>query len=59
MRWFPELCWGWDIAYLLGTEGGFDRILPITLEDEWLVPHRYLRELADSAVFHHNVRRPA
>lgn len=41
------------LAYLLGTEGGFDRILPITLEDEWLVPHRYLRELADSTVFHH------
>ena len=41
------------MAYLLGTEGGFDRILPITLEDEWLVPHRYLRELADSTVFHH------
>lgn len=26
------------LAYLLGEEGGFSRILPITLEDEWLVP---------------------
>lgn len=41
------------LAYLLGEEGGFSRILPITLEDEWLVPRRYLKLLADSTVFNH------
>ena len=41
------------LAYLLGEEGGFSRILPITLEDEWLVPRRYLKLLADSTVFRH------
>ena len=28
-----------------GEEGGFSRILPITLEDEWLVPRRYLKDV--------------
>ena len=42
-----------SLHYLLGEEGGFSRILPITLEDEWLVPRRYLKLLADSTVFNH------
>ena len=41
------------LAYMLGEEGGFSRILPITLEDERLVPRRYLKLLADSTVFNH------
>lgn len=41
------------LAYLLGEEGSFDRIYPITLEEEWLAPRRYLKPLADSTVFNH------
>ena len=41
------------IAYLQGREGSFCRILPATFEEEWLVPERYLKPLADTTVFHH------
>lgn len=41
------------IAYLLGREGSFCRILPATFEEEWLVPERYLKSLADTTAFHH------
>lgn len=41
------------LAYLLGEEGSFDRIYPITLEEEWLAPRRYLKQLDDSIVFNH------
>ena len=41
------------IAYLQGHEGSFCRILPATFEEEWLVPERYLKPLADTTVFHH------
>ena len=41
------------LACLLGTEGSFVRILPVTLEEEWLAPRRYLKRLADSTVFNH------
>ena len=43
------------IAYLHGTEGSFCRVHPATFVDEWLVPVRYLKPLADSTVFHHVV----
>lgn len=43
------------LACLRGMEGSFDRILPITLEDEWLVPRRYLKRLDDSTAFNHVV----
>lgn len=41
------------LAYLRGKEGSFDRIYPVTLEEEWLAPRRYLKELDDSTVFNH------
>lgn len=41
------------LAYLLGEEGSFGRIYPITLEEEWLAPRRYLKQLDDSIVFNH------
>lgn len=41
------------LAYFLGEEGSFDRIQPVTLEEEWLAPRRYLKELSDSTVFNH------
>lgn len=43
------------LAHLLGEEGSFLRIHPITLEEEWRVPRRYVKPLADSTVFHHVV----
>ena len=43
------------LACLRGMEGSFDRIFPITLEDEWLVPRRYLKRLDDSTAFNHVV----
>ena len=43
------------LACLRGMEGSFDRIVPITLEDEWLVPRRYLKRLDDSTAFNHVV----
>ncbi|MDM8337425.1 L,D-transpeptidase [Mediterranea massiliensis] len=43
------------IAYLLGREGSFCRVLPATFEEEWLAPERYLKPLADSTLFHHVV----
>lgn len=43
------------IAYLQGREGSFCRVLPATFEEEWLVPERYLKSLADSTLFHHVV----
>lgn len=39
------------LAYLIGEEGSFDRIHPVTLEEDWLAPRRYLKRLADSTVF--------
>lgn len=41
------------LACLLESEGGFDRVHPAALDDEWLVPRRYLKRLADSTMFHH------
>lgn len=43
------------LAYLRGSEGSFDRIYPVTLEEEWLAPRRYLKELDDSTIFNHVV----
>lgn len=50
----PEL-YGPDgsIAAYLGEEGGFVRVKPLLIEQEWMVPKRYLYELADSVVFTH------
>ena len=41
------------LAHLAGEEGTFYRIRPVTLEEEWLAPKRYLKLLADSTVFDH------
>lgn len=41
------------LAQVLGTEGSFYRIHPVTMEGEWLVPQRYLKLLADTTKFHH------
>ena len=43
------------IAYLRGEEGSFCRIHPATFDEEWLVPRRYLKLLADSTTFDHVV----
>lgn len=43
------------LAHLIGEEGSFCRIRPVTLEDEWLAPRRYLKLLGDTAVFNHVV----
>lgn len=43
------------IAYLRGEEGSFCRIHPVTFDEEWLVPRRYLKLLADSTTFDHVV----
>lgn len=50
----PEL-YGPDgsIAAYLGEEGSFVRVKPLLIEQEWMVPKRYLYELADSVVFTH------
>lgn len=41
------------IAYLRGHQGSFCLIKPITLEEEWLAPRRYIKPLADTTLFHH------
>lgn len=41
------------LAYFLEDEGSFCRIHPITLEEDWLAPRRYLKQLPDSTAFHH------
>lgn len=43
------------LAYLRGKEGSFARIHPVTFEEEWLAPPRYLKLLDDSTVFNHVV----
>lgn len=50
----PEL-YGPDgsIAAYRGEEGSFIRVKPLLIDHEWLVPKRYLYELADSVVFTH------
>ena len=50
----PEL-YGPDgsIAAYLGEEGSFVRVKPLLIEKEWMVPKRYLYELADSVFFSH------
>ena len=40
------------LACLRGMEGGFDRIFPITLEVECLVPRRSLKRLDDLSLYH-------
>lgn len=42
-----------SLAYLSGQEGSFYRIHLVTLEEEWLAPARYIKELTDSTVFNH------
>ncbi len=43
------------VARLRGEEGSFCRIHPVTFDEEWLVPRRYLKRLADSTAFDHVV----
>lgn len=41
------------IAFFLGKQGSFVRLLPLTFDEEWLVPDRYIRSLSDTTRFHH------
>lgn len=52
----PEI-YGRDgtLAHLMGKEGGFYRIRPATLEEEWLAPTRYIKQLDDTTAFNHIV----
>ncbi len=43
------------LAHLVGEEGGFYRIRPVTLENEWWAPRRYLKLLSDTILFNHVV----
>lgn len=43
------------LAYLRGRVGSFCRVYPVTWEEEWLVPERYLKLLSDSTIFNHVV----
>lgn len=43
------------LAHLVGEEGGFYRIRPATLENEWWAPRRYLKLLSDTILFNHVV----
>ncbi len=43
------------LAYLLGKKGSFSRIYAVTLDEEWLAPCRYVKQLEDSTVFNHVV----
>jgi len=43
------------IAYFRGEVGSFVRLLPVTFEEEWLAPVRYLQLLPDSTCFNHVV----
>ena len=43
------------LAYLRGQVGSFCRVYPVTWEEEWLVPERYLKQLSDSTIFNHVV----
>ena len=42
-----------SLAELLSHEGGFYKVVPVSLEEEWLIPVRYLKILPDSVSFHH------
>lgn len=52
----PEL-YGRDgtIAHFLGKEGGFTHIRLLTDNNQWMVPSRYLYQLADTTQFNHVV----
>ncbi|WP_373806273.1 L,D-transpeptidase [Bacteroides heparinolyticus] len=41
------------LAYLRGRVGSFCLIHPVTFEEEWLSPSRYLKQLEDSTFFNH------
>lgn len=41
------------LAYLRGRVGSFYLIHPVTFEEEWLSPSRYLKQLEDSTSFNH------
>lgn len=40
-----------SLAYLRGVKGSFFRIVPVTADEEYLVPPRYVRILPDDVVF--------
>lgn len=42
-----------SLAYLKAREGNFWRIVPVTMEGEWLIPVRYIRQLPEKVLFHH------
>ena len=43
------------IVKRLADVGSFAQVAPITIEGKWLLPKRYVRDLADSTVFHHAI----
>lgn len=43
------------LAHIITVEGSFYRIAPVTMEGEWLIPRRYLKQLPDSTQFHHAI----
>lgn len=44
-----------SLAELLSREGGFYKVKPVTFDEEWLIPERYIKPLPDSVSFHHVV----
>lgn len=42
-----------SLAELVSHEGGFYKVILVSLEEEWLIPVRYLKILPDSVCFHH------
>ena len=41
------------LAYLQKEEGSFFRISPVAIEEEWLIPKRYVKQLSDTTIFNH------
>ncbi|MDM8326241.1 L,D-transpeptidase [Bacteroides gallinaceum] len=42
-----------SLVYLQGKTGSYCRLVPVTVESEWLAPERYVRELPDTTYFSH------
>lgn len=44
-----------SLAKIISEKGKFYEVLPITLEETWMIPKKYARILPDTTVFHHVV----
>ena len=44
-----------SLAEVLSRQGGFYKVKPVTIDEEWLIPERYLKPLPDSVSFRHVV----